>query len=68
MFIAAGPAGRNRRIHNRWLVAYTLINNPSLVPLRASHMEAQGKERGEEEKEMAPNDYEPTSVLIPGIL
>ena len=25
---------RSRRIRNRWLVAYTLINNPSLLMLR----------------------------------
>jgi hypothetical protein len=56
-----GPGGRNRRIRNRWLVAYTLINNPGLIPLRASQMEAQG-EGGAEVKE----HYEPI-VLIPGI-
>ena len=34
----SGYSGRN--IRNRWLVAYTLIRNPSLIPLTASNLEA----------------------------
>lgn len=26
------------QIHNRWLVAYTLVRNPSLIPLTASNL------------------------------
>ena len=29
-----------RRICNRWLVAYTLVRNPSLIPLTATNLEA----------------------------
>ena len=29
-----------RKIRNRWLVAYTLVRNPSLIPLTASNLEA----------------------------
>ena len=28
------------KIHNRWLVAYTLVRNPSLIPTTASNLEA----------------------------
>ena len=35
----------NRRIRNRWLVAYTLINNPSLRPLRAPQLQEQQSQR-----------------------
>ena len=54
---------RNQRARNRWLVTYTLINNPSLVPLRASQMEAgaEGEVGGQgAEPERPMNDYEPT--------
>ena len=34
----SGHSGR--KIHNRWLVAYTLVRNPSLIPLTASNLEA----------------------------
>ena len=27
-----------RRIRNRWLVAYTLVRNPSLIPVRKLHL------------------------------
>jgi hypothetical protein len=59
------PPGRNRRIRNRWLVAYTLINNPGLIPLRASQMEAQRDGVGQEAEpeKRALNDYEPI-VLV----
>ena len=32
-----------RKIRNRWLVAYTLVRNPSLIPLTASSLEAANK-------------------------
>jgi hypothetical protein len=35
----------NRRIRNRWLVAYTLINNPSLRPLRAPQLQERQSQR-----------------------
>ncbi|CAI8020780.1 Stimulated by retinoic acid gene 6 protein-like [Geodia barretti] len=59
------PPGRNRRIRNRWLVAYTLMNNPGLIPLRASQMEAQRDGVGQEAEpeKRALNDYEPI-VLV----
>ena len=28
------------KIRNRWLVAYTLVRNPSLIPMTASNLEA----------------------------
>jgi hypothetical protein len=32
-----------RKIRNRWLVAYTLVRNPSLIPLTATNLEAAAK-------------------------
>ena len=53
---------KSRRIRNRWLVAYTLLHNPSVRPLRASGLPAhddqqdQGKEQEAEEETL--NQYE----------
>ena len=40
-----------QRIRNRWLVAYTLVRNPSLRPLTAARLREQRREvlAGEEE-------------------
>ena len=40
----------NQRIRNRWLVAYTLIHNPSLRPLRVAQQSVQ-EEQNEKERE-----------------
>ena len=51
-----------RRVHNRWLVAYTLLRNPSLQELRASRikekreMKDSGEDQGISLKQMVESD------------
>ena len=65
----------NRRIRNRWLVAYTLINNPSLRPLRAPQLQERQSQREssmeehyqKEEETMAEGNVyyeEPLSTVV----
>ena len=43
----------NKRAHNRWLVAYTLLRNPNLQELTASRIkEKKAAEEGIEEPEL----------------
>ena len=46
-----GRVGK-QKVRNRWLVAYTLLHNPSLRLLRAGHLREQLRVelRGDEEK------------------
>ena len=49
-----------RRIRNRWLVAYTLIRNPSLQELTASNLSA----TSEAEEEEAHREGEEENVKV----
>ena len=66
------PVKKNRRIRNKWLVAYTLIHNPSIRPLRASQLHAQHRHDDVEAEKACvyeemhySNPYEVT-VQLPG--
>ena len=58
------PVKKNRRIRNKWLVAYTLIHNPSIRPLRASQLHAQHRhvEAGKADVNEELNPYEVTTA------
>lgn len=45
--------GKNRQSVNRWLVAYTLLRNPSLSGSTAANMAA-SRDKGEESGETSP--------------
>jgi hypothetical protein len=54
-----GGSVRDRKARNRWLVAYTLVHNPSLRPLRAAQLiSGCGQEEAGNGAEKAVNEYE----------
>ena len=56
-----------RRIRNRWLVAYTLVRNPSLQELTASNLSSGSnadKKEGEEEEAGSRKEEQPEKVEI----
>jgi hypothetical protein len=58
-----GGSVRNRKARNRWLVAYTLVHNPSLRPLRASQLiSGCSQEEAREEAERVVNEYDIVTV------
>ena len=46
-----------QRIRNRWLVAYTLVRNPSLQRLTARNLAISASEEGKSEGEELIEDY-----------
>ena len=53
---------QSRRIRNRWLVAYTLIHNPSLRPLRVSQQPVQEQQSQEEKEAMAGHSQKEEAI------
>ena len=51
---------KKKQARNRWAVAYTLVHNPSLRPLRA----AQLKEQESNEEPQSDNHYEVAETLL----
>ena len=63
---------KKRRIRNRWLVAYTLLRNPSLRPLTAARLREQESttevvQAGEATEPGTETKGIVVEVLIPGI-
>ena len=57
---------KNRRICNRWLVAYTLLHNPSVRPLRAPRLLVQEQQNQKEEEAMAEHSQKEKEAMAEG--